>query len=469
MTPVGGSWPWADAEPAVLFDRWTSTQHWRLTATDAAPPAPTGAAPVDWTAERPETTTSLPYRWVSTRKGSECAGYTWTPPMQDDHTIYRRWNSSTPPPRPSGIAEIPSGWSTAKEAATSSQRYVYCLTVSFENGVWNDWSTGALVLFDQWTVTQYWRLTATNSVPATPAVPEPEGWVAMADAPTDQMAFRWKSTRSGSPCAGYTWTAPVPAPVPDLNIVATNYAYKLAASRPATPSVTSYPPPGWSTTDLEPSELYIVWRTEQTVTNEVASGWSFPVSWKWLECVYKLASSQPPSPTDSTLPDWSEDVPNQTETMRVWRSCRTITSGMSGLWSTPETVFPDPRTVYKLASSKPATPNDRLAYPPPGWSLVELEPTTSFNLWQSTQVFVYGIYAPWGEPRFVRGHTGPRYAYKRAASQPATPTSREWPPPGWRAERLRATSSEDVWQTTQMLTNGVPSVWSTPVLFEVRE
>ena len=600
VIPANGEWPWADAGPAVLFDRWTSTPHWRITATDAAPPAPTGDEPADWTAQRPETTTSLPYRWVSTREGSDCAGHTWTAPMQDDRTIYKRTNSATPPPRPSGIAEAPSGWSTAKEAATSSQRYVYCLTVSFENGAWNDWSTGALVLFDQWTVTQYWRLTATNSVPATPAVPEPEGWVAMADAPTDQMPFRWKSTRSGSPCAGYTWTARVPAPVPDLGIVATNYnyAFKLAASRPPTPGGTSYPPPGWSTTDLEPTreenvwwtgqtvtngvagawsrpalwktvrcaykeaasrpatpsgtsyppsgwltsppapgplavwetcqavagdlvslwsrpgvfrpaepdliryaykqavlqpatpggtsyspkgwslvELepswpsYIVWRTSQTVTNDVASGWSFPVSWKSQQCVHKLASSRPMPPTDSPLPDWSEDVPNQTETMRVWRSCRTVIDGAEDPWSTPETVFPDPRTVYKLASSKPATPSDgdRWRYPPGGWSLVELEPTTSFNLWQSTQVFLYGSYAPWGEPRFVRGHTGPRHAYKRAASRPATPTSRAWPPPGWRAERLDATSSADVWQTTQMLTNGVPGEWSTPVRIEVRE
>ena len=526
-------WPdWSTAGTPVLHDEWTARYFWWITTEDVPPQTPTGLDPYPWMPSRPNLTMPPQCRWVALRAGSPLGGYFWGAPEDDgkrlETTIYMRSASAAIPANPTSTDEAPSGWSIERLCATAVERYAYSLTVVPVNSAWPWAMAEPAVLFDEWTETPYWRLTATDAAPPAPTGDEPADWTAERPETTTSLPYRWISTREGSECEGHTWTTPEA----DLDIVTTRYAYKLSPSEPATPSGTSYPPPGWSTTDLETTKEESVWWTGQTVTNGVGSVWSSPERWKWLQCaykvatsqpapptsssypppgwselphsigpgeslwvtsrtvtdtsegswgvpafvegwtgewcVYKLASSQPMPPTDSTLSDWSEDLPNQTETMRVWRSCRTVIEGVGGPWSTPETVFPDPRTVYKLSSSKPATPSNRFTYPPPGWSLVELEPTTSFNLWQSTQVFVYGIYAPWGEPRFVRGHTGPRYAYKLAASQPATPTSRAWPPPGWRAEPLQPTSSANVWQTTQMLTNGVPGEWSTPELAILR-
>ena len=131
----------------------------------------------------------------------------------DQRSIYRRTNSSTPSPNPSGTEEVPDGWSGEKLLATSDGCYVYSLTVTTVHCVWPDWSTaGTPDSYDEWTVRMYWRLEAENVMPTTPQGAQPTGWVRPLPPPTDSKPCRWKSTRTGSPCALYTWTAPALLP-----------------------------------------------------------------------------------------------------------------------------------------------------------------------------------------------------------------------------------------------------------------
>ena len=213
-------WPdWSTAGTPVLHDKWTARYFWWITTPEEPVPAtPEGFDPFPWMPSRPNLTMPPQCRWVALRAGSPLGGYFWGVAEPDgcrlETTIYMRSASAAIPANPTSTAEAPSGWSIERLCATAVERYAYSLTVVPVNGAWPWADAEPAVLFDEWTETPYWRLTATDAAPPAPTGDEPADWQRPAPAPTIPLPYRWRSTRKGSPCAGYMWTLPVAAPVP---------------------------------------------------------------------------------------------------------------------------------------------------------------------------------------------------------------------------------------------------------------
>ena len=243
---------------------------------------------------------------------------------------------------------VPTGWTQTELCATSAERCVFCLTVCTENGVWPDWSDGDLVLFDKWTVTQYWLLTARDVTPATPtgAVPPPD-WVMPKPEYTDEDPCRWTSTQSGSPCAGYTWTAPAEdgcKPI-DPPRHATFYALTNSSSPPPVEPVPLGPdalihlPPGhdWSANVECPTStqrhLWCVTIGGTREDPEAVSGPTLKVSWSdsvWVR-LHTSDVHAPPKPSDQ---DWNVPPPWQQGALPE------VSERMRGQWATTRTGHP---------------------------------------------------------------------------------------------------------------------------------
>ena len=117
-----------------------------------------------------------------------------------------------------------------------------------------------------------------------------------------------------------------------------NYVYRLAENRPAAPAGAAYPPAGWSAASLEATESLHVWRSTQRVRGDVPGDWGDPELWHGTSHAYSLAADQPETPDDASFPPagWSETELQAADSMSAWRTGRTLTDGVPGPWGTPE-------------------------------------------------------------------------------------------------------------------------------------
>ena len=380
VTPTAGGWPWADAEPAVLFDQWTETPWWTLVEGGDQPATPVGDAPAGWSKTRLAFTDAPQCRWKSTREGSDCAGYTWTTPSrdganEDSRSIYKLSNSRRPQ-RPGGTAPaVPPGWLREETCSTSTNRYVHCLTVSTVNCVWPDWSRGALVLFDEWTVETYWRLTESPTSPPSPSGDGSPHWVTDEPNPTASLPCLWMSTRSGSPCAGFTWSDPVFVRCRECRTI---YKRTNSPTPPPNPHGTAAVPSGWSGTEVcaTSTQRCVYCLTVCTTEAGVWPDWSTgtPVLFdKWTETpCWTIVSdgSRPATPVGDAPAGWSKTRLVFTDAPQCrWKSTRKGSDCAGYSWTTPtrDGANEASRTIYVLTNSRtPQKPSGTAPAVPPG-------------------------------------------------------------------------------------------------------
>ena len=467
-------WPdWSTAGDPVSTDEWTDTPYWTLESGGDVPATPSGETPpVDWTDMRPEFDDAPQCRWKSTRSGSPCAGYAWSAPERDGaneatRSIYRRTNSSTAPANPGGTLPAPADWSADELCATAAERYVHSLTVTTANCIWPAWSTAAAEVSDEWTVTEYRRLTDTETAPAAPTVDEPADWTTERPAITDSMPYRWKSTREGSECAGYTWTAPVIDP--DSRSV-----YKLtnSATPPANPTGAAEVPDGWSEEKLcATSDNRYVYCLTVTPVNGVWPDWSTagtPVLFDHWTAIpyYWLAAGCESAPAPSLA--WPTAPPDFTTAPQCrWTSTRSGSPCADYAWSTTEihACNEASRTIYKRTNSAtpPANPGGTEAVPA-GWSSSELCATSDDRyVYSLTVTTVHCVWPDWstaGTPVLFDRWTVRRYYWLAQGCESAPAPSITWPtvPPDfttapqcrWKSTRSGSPCAGYTWSTTQI-------------------
>ena len=155
-----------------------------------------------------------------------------------ERTIYSRSDSDVAPSNPTGTDAVPAGWSATELAATAAAPYIYRLTARTANGLWPDWSAVA------------------------------------------------------APTRNDTWAAPPPPPVVE------NVIYRLAASAPAAPTGTAFPPADWSAMPLEATGAESVWRTSRSVTEGLLGTWSEPENWEpWLLATFYQVNDSSSAPS----------------------------------------------------------------------------------------------------------------------------------------------------------------------------
>ena len=410
MTPVGGSWPWADAEPAVLFDEWTETPYWRLSDDmNTAPATPAGEGPGDWVSSRPDRTQAMPHVWTSTREGSKCSGYTWTPPMLEpvSRTIYKRTDSSAPPPNPTDRAAVPVGWSATSLAATSTERHVYSLTAFFENGAWQDWAdAGDPMPYDTWTETPWWQLVNGGERPATPVGDAPDDWVDERPAFTGAPQCRWVSKWAGSPLAGYTWTTPERDGANEDST--TIYMRTNSATPPPMPSgLAPRVPSGWSGEEfcatstkrfvhsLTVSTGQCVWPDWSTGTSALFETWTETPY--WIMVTHGGSPPEPPTGWQPTRPPLVGEGP-----LCRWTATQ-VGSDCAGYTWTPsqrdgcnEASCP----IYKATATDeaPAKPGDTAPVVPTGWTKDRPEDSEETPYcWKLTATTTHCVWPGWAD------------------------------------------------------------------------
>ncbi|WP_194745717.1 hypothetical protein [Thermaurantiacus tibetensis] len=298
--------------------------------------------------------------------------------------------------------------------------------------------------------------------------------------------------------------------------------YRRASSQPATPSGGSFDfstatltaPSGWSVSI--PSGSDPVWVSRGVAVTNTPGGsdvpdWSTPArafeDGSAVDAIFRRATSQPatPSPSSGVPSGWYSsiaDVPSGAGT--IWTSFGTRASpALDWVWETPVRIegidgatgpqgpqgpqgVPGQHgtsvaevNVYRRASSQPATPSGgsfdfstATLTAPSGWSVSI--PSGSDPVWVSRGVAVTntpgGSDVPdWSTPaRAFEDGSAVDAIFRRATSQPATPSPSSGVPSGWYSSIADVPSGAGtIW--TSFGTRASPAldwVWETPVRIE---
>ena len=144
-----------------------------------------------------------------------------------------------------------------------------------------------------------------------------------------------------------------------------------------------------------------------------------PVVTEQVQSIYRRATTTPAAPSGETSTEnhvpsgWSTSQPTPTTTEGVYESQRTVTyqSGVfqsATAWGTP-TLVAQTQSIYRLASTTPATPSGGTStenHVPSGWSTSQPTPTTTEGVYESQRTVTYqsGVFqsaTAWGTPARV--------------------------------------------------------------------
>lgn len=359
------------------------------------------------------------------------------------------------------------------------------------------------------------------SVPTGSTIP-PAGWSLYPTAPT-ATSYTWLSQVMVYPDGSVgTWSTPIRisglngedgVDGTDVEFIYTRTATETRPSTPGTSQVDDYVPPGWTDDPVGPSATVpYEWTAVRYKIDGVWTSFSTPALWaRWsfdgedgtdgvngsyVINVYRSSSTQPATPTGTTIPpaNWSLTPTAPTDTVFTWMSQTTInSSGTVGSWSTPIRISglngengadgTDVEFVYTrtAVNTRPTTPGTSQVddYVPAGWTDDPVGPTQALPYeWVAVRYKVDGIWSTYSTPALwsrwsfdgVDGVNGSIVinVYQSAATQPTTPTGQNIPPSGWSFTPTTPTSTTYTWMSQATLSspdgvNETLSSWSVPI------
>ena len=320
----------------------------------------------------------------------------------ETETAYRLHTSGTTAPTFTASAStVPTGWFSARQTPTSSNRYEWQISRTRSGGgSWSNW--GSATVFSTYTETQTaYRLHTSGTTAPTftaSASTVPTGWSSSRQTPNPHERYEWQISRT-RPTDG-SWSNWGSATV-FSTYTETQTAYRRSSSNASPPAFTasaSTVPTGWSSSRQTPtSSQPYEWQISRTrPTDGSWSNWdSATVVSTYTETQYAYRASQTAPLFDAAAgtPDhWSSSIITWTNAApRVWRIRRTRPSGGTwSEWGTLEKYSERPAasaTFYRRDSSTPSTPGtqtDITISTPNNWQTTQPTATATESVWSTT-------------------------------------------------------------------------------------